>query len=185
MKSLKTLSTTLALASFAFFSLDTQAVTQTITQPADWYSSENDNLGATELASITGHSGLTLQYKAEVGGNDGGLVPDSYDTTFVETTSGKKSYLDIALVNYLGGTFITGDFILLVVKDGNKEDQALWDISDWNGTDNLRIETAWTHDISNLTIWTESGGNNVPDGGATAALLGIAMVGFAAFRRKS
>jgi VPDSG-CTERM motif len=123
----------------------------------------------------------TLAYKMNVGGPEEGPFAASYSTSFFNTPSDPAD----ATISYISGQMITAEDIYLLVKDGNQSPTGyLFDISAWNGAENLVLTGFWPAQgaISHVSIYT-NGNARVPDGGATLMLLGIGLSGLAAARR--
>ena len=123
----------------------------------------------------------TEVYKQNVGGSETGTFAGSYVTTFSDTPSDPSD----ALIDYQSGPVINGSSIFLLVKDGDQTPAwYLFNISNWNGTDDIVLENFWPNEgaISHVTIY--SGGTRVPDGGSTALLLGTGLIAMASLRRR-
>jgi hypothetical protein len=108
----------------------------------------------------------------------------SYTTTFSNDSDDPED----ALIHYDGGASIGGECIFLLVKDGNQSPAwYLFDISDWNGTDDLVLEDFWVGPgaISHVALYA-GGEVQVPDGGSTVLLLGLGLsaIAIACRRRK-
>ena len=150
-----------------------------------WIGTDNSNLNANEIEDVVGTSlNLTELYKQDVGGPESGGFASSYVTTFSNSPSDPSD----ALIDYIGGSAITGfEELYLYVKDG-EHDPAFYvfDISGWNGTDDLVLEGFWPQGgaISHVTILGGGTSTNVPDGGATMALLGLGLGAIGFVRRK-
>ncbi len=117
-----------------------------------------------ELAS------LNLLYKAEVGGGEEGPFAPSYQTTFTKSSSDPEN----AFIQYLSGPAIGCVECYLVVKGGRQLARAvLFDLSGWNGTQDLDLTKFWPQAgaISNVAIWGSP--KQVPEPG-TLLLLGSA-----------
>jgi hypothetical protein len=130
-----------------------------------------------------------LLYKSESGaasglGVDEGTFAGSYKTTFSNTATDPSD----ALIKYVSGTVITGNPIYLLVKDGDSNPGWYLYSLNWNGTEDIILDDFWVNPeqggISQISLYG-SGRTNVPDGGTTAALLGLGVIGLAAVRRKS
>ncbi len=95
---------------------------------------------------------LTLLYKAEVGGTDSGRFASAYDTVFSNTSLDPQD----ATISYLGGVYMDCSVCYLVVKDGQQTPaQYFFNISAWNGTETINLNTFWPGKgaISNVAIW--------------------------------
>jgi PEP-CTERM motif len=126
-------------------------------------------------------------YTQNVGGAETGSVAGSYTTTFSNTAGDPED----ALIEYVGGPIADADYLL--VKDGNAS-PAWWlfNISAWNGTDDLELINFWaagtpgTDDargaISHVTLY---GGTTtqVPEP-MTLSLLGVGLLAFGFTRRR-
>lgn len=148
-----------------------------------WVGDDNSNLNPAQIAAIVGEASLTLVYNAEVPKEvgdpvvEGGSFAGSYTTTFDNEPNDPSE----GLIDYIGGSSISGGSIYLYVKDGNHSPAFyIFDISGWNGTDDIVLDDFWPQSgaISHVSILTTPG-TNVPDGGATIALLGLAFCGVA------
>jgi hypothetical protein len=122
-----------------------------------------------------------LQFKQDVLGGESGSLAGSYTATFSNSPSDPAN----ALIHWDGGS-ILGDNRFLLVKDGNQDPAwYLYNLTllGWNGTDDLVLNDFWPNQgaISHVSLYGDSGAINVPDGGTTAALLGLGLlsVGFA------
>lgn len=128
-----------------------------------------------------------LAYKANAGTTlnpsviEEGPFTASYSTSFLSTPTDPSG----ATISYIDGQpQITGDEIYLLVKDGNRQPIAyLFDISTWDGEETISLSGFWPGQgaISYVAILTR-GGAQVPDGGATVMLLGLALSGLVAAR---
>jgi hypothetical protein len=141
------------------------------------------NLDAQEISAIVGTT-VSEVYKQDVGDPDSGDFADSYETTFSNEPNDPQD----ALIDYLGGASITGGSIYLYVKDGNATPAYyIFDITGWNGTDDITLTGFWPDNgaISHVTILSGAGrpDERVPDGGTTVAMLGLAFAGLGGMRR--
>jgi hypothetical protein len=160
----------------------------TPTTVPQWTGTDTANLSAAQIAALVGYVGtLSEVYVQIVGGSEGGSFAGSYTTTF-DNTSGDP--MD-ARIDYDGNPdpTITGSPIYLYVKDGNQDPAFyVFNISDWNRTDDIYIQGFWPQQgaISHVAIFTGTGTppSQVPDGGATLAFLGMALVGVESLRRR-
>jgi hypothetical protein len=125
-----------------------------------WESNSNANLDADDVEVLTGCSpGCTLTevYKQNVNdGNDSGSFASSYVTSFFNAPNDPQD----ATIDYISGLSITGNPIYLLVKDGSSTPaQYVFDITSWNGTDDLVMTGFWPNDgaISHVAIYTGTG----------------------------
>jgi hypothetical protein len=183
MKALTKLNLAVALATGMAFSAS--ALTITPATVPQFTGNDNSNLSDAQIAAIVGEASLTTVYKQDQGvvGDEGDFA-SSYETTFSNTADDPSD----ALIDYISGPSITGNpNIYLYVKDGNHTPAFyIFDITGWNGTDDLDLEGFWPEDgaISHVSILTDGDGNNVPDAGGTLALLGIGVALLGLARRK-
>lgn len=151
---------------------------------ATWQGSIPNNPNADAVETITGTSAqLTLAYKDNVGGSEEGSFSSSYQTTYFNQPLDPKD----AQITYSGGTFISGNPIYLLVKDGNQTPTwYIFNISAWNGTETIDVKDFWPGNgaISHVSIFTGEGGTRVPDAGSSLALMGLALTSLGVVRRK-
>lgn len=130
------------------------------------------------LAILLSDWGIDTEiYKDEVGGSESGTFADDYTTEYFNSTSEPSD----ALITWDGPDFITDGY--LVVKDGNHDPAwYLFDISGWDGQEDLEIRNFWTGggSISHVAIY-EGGGTEVPEP-ATMLLFGAGLAGLASSR---
>lgn len=152
----------------------------------------DNNLTGFQLSSDT------LMYKAEVPDEVGspideqGLLSDSYTTTFYNSSTDPKD----ATITYDGsGDFVDPSNAWLLVKDGFHD--PAWYLFNltalgWSaGTETLQLLNFWPGSgaISHVALYggsvqDPSGSPNVPDSGATIALMGIALAGLGFLKRR-
>jgi len=157
------------------------ALTITTLSTPQWIGGNNANLNAAQIAAIVGISTLTEVYKQDVGGADSGTFSSSYTTTFLNSSSDPED----ALIDYISGQSISGGSIFLYVKDGDQQPAFyVFDISGWNGTEDIVLDNFWPQQgaISHIAILT--GAARVPDSGTTVALLGVGLLCLNLARRK-
>ena len=183
----------LVLALFLVAGIMSSASAITITPETQYNWSGNDpvNPKAGDIPGIVGYSGtLDELYKQEVGGSEYGDFASSYETSFTNTATDPQN----ADITYVGGDYISGDPLYLLVKDGNHD--PIWYIFDlinldlngdgtyeysWNGTDLIQLRGFWPNQgaISHVSIY----GTPVPEP-ATMLLLGSGLIGLAGLGRK-
>jgi hypothetical protein len=142
---------------------------------------DNSNLSAAQISAIVGVT-VDEAYKKDVGGPDSGTFASSYNTTFSNTPSDPSD----GLIDYISGPSITGGSIFLYVKDGNSNPAYyIFNITGWNGTDDIVLTGFWPEQgaISHIAILTGDT-PTVPDAGGTLALLGLAIGSLGLIRRK-
>ena len=188
-----------ALALALVFASSAAALTITPTTPGVLVDTgeDNSNLNPTQIGTEHALGPLFLLYKAEVGGSDSGTFANSYNTTFSATPNDPSG----ATIAYVGAPapVPSANPLYLYVKDGNGDPAYyIFNISSWNGVDDLTLEGFWPQQgaISNLQILggttigeipprdTPTPGVGVPDGGNTVALLGLGLALIALVRRK-
>jgi hypothetical protein len=136
--------------------------------------------------------GITLGselYKQDQGaGSDSGILAGYYTTTFLDTPTDPSGATIAQTVAGAAAPSSVAKYLL--VKDGNQI--PAWYLFDletlgWNGTDTLSMSGFWPGNgaISHVSLYGTQPERTVPDGGATAALLGMGVLGLAAIRRKS
>ena len=193
---MKTLSKLGLTAVIAFgMAVDASALLITPTTTPQWTGTDNSNLNASQIDAIVDPLnllGLTLTelYKQDVANKgeaqpaDQGAFAGSYQTTFSPDPEDPAN----AFIDYVSGPYIANfTKLYLYVKDGNQNPAFyIFDISGWNGTDDLNVQGFWPAQgaISHVTILGGGGTTSVPDGGATIALLGLALGAVGYVRRK-
>jgi hypothetical protein len=126
-------------------------------------------------------------YKQNVGdASDSGGFAGSYTTTFSNTATDPED----ALIDYISGPSIDSDCIFLLVKDGNQTPAwYLFDISTWNGTDDIVLDGFWPQQgaISHVAIYACDGDEEIPGLPEPASLaiwgLGLGLAGVIGRRR--
>jgi hypothetical protein len=125
---------------------------------------------------------VDLLYKSDQGGSDSGPAASWYNTEYFNTPADPQE----AVITWQSGSpFIANSSpIYLLVKDGRHVPAwYLFNISGWNGTEEIRLDNFWAQSgaISNVGIY--GGATAVPDGGSMAMLLGMALLALAGSRR--
>jgi len=125
---------------------------------------------------------LTVLYKQNQSPfTEEGSFAANYSTTFNNSDLTDSD----ARISYVSGTPINSDPVYALIKDGNATPNwYLFDISGWNGTDNVDFASFFNgqKNVSHVSLYGNQVG--VPDGGTTIALLGFALVGIGALRNK-
>ena len=139
-------------------------------------------MDADQVEFIVGYNGdLTEVYKQNVRGAEERSFAGSYTTAFSVSNG-------TATITYDGAPklLITGAPIYAVAKDGqNAPFSYVWDITGWNGTEQIKMENLWPDqgEISHVSIFTGDRRVTVPDGGASVAMMGLAL-GVLSFGRR-
>jgi hypothetical protein len=142
-------------------------------------------------------SELVALYKSNQGGEDEWTFANSYTTTYQNDDLADAD----ARINWDGGaaSFIADNKVYAVAKDGNSDPNwYLFDLGTWDGKSSIEFEGFFASDqntknISHVAIYGKNvnvtgGGTttNLPDGGTTAAMLGLSLLGMGfLFRHKA
>lgn len=187
----------LCLGGALFSATGAQAVVITPGTNQQWTTNVNSNLTAAEVAAIVGYGGtLTELYKMDQGAaTDVGSFASSYSTEYFNSPTDPE---DAKITYVTGQPVIAGSPLYLLVKDGNQTPaQYIFNLNSldldnnpataaysWNGMDELYLQDFWPNQgaISHVSIYRGTG-TSVPDGGATVALMGIALGGLSLGRR--
>lgn len=159
------------------------ALTITPSTLPQWSGSSPVNPDANDISALVSYGGtLSELYKQDLDGGESGSFAVSYETAFFNTPTDP---MDATITYVSGQSFITGDPLYLLVKDGNHD--PIWyifDLSSWNGTDTLDIQGFWPNQgaISHVAIYGPNG-TSVPEP-LTLILLGFGLVGIAGIRRR-
>ncbi len=132
------------------------------------------NINPTRIATAVG-GGVTaadvgtMQYKDNRGGSEEGAAKTYYSTVF------QSAGLGATVITWGGPGFISGP-TYLVLKPGN-DDSYVWDISGWNGTEEIQIPYPWTstppHAVSHVEIYGTTTIVPEPSTYVAGALLGL------------
>lgn len=142
---------------------------------------QNGNTDANDVETLTGSLlQLTEQYKQNQGGNEEKPFAGSYSTTFPQNLKG-------ATITYDGSPdpIITGSEIWALAKGGSNHGHYLWNISGWDGMEQIVMSGLWPNQgsVSHVSIFSGGQGVRTPDGGSTVALLGLGLALLAIARR--
>ena len=187
MNLVKKIAVSLAAAALCVSSAHALSITPATTP--QWTGLVNSTSGA--LAEIAG-LGITLGtevYKQDQGAaSDSGSLANYYKTTFSDTPTDPSGATIAQTVAGAPAPSPVAKYLL--VKDGDHA--PAWYLFDlqalgWNGTETLSLSAFWPDQgaISHVSLYGSQPQRTVPDGGATAALLGLGVLGLAAIRRKS
>ena len=132
---------------------------------------------------------LILQYKSDVSGSSGvgadsGPRAADYTTTFSNSASDPQD----ALIDYIGTTAIDclTKVCILEVKDGDHTPgRYFFNITGWDGTDNIVLTSFWPGSgaISHVSIHNGGSAASVPEP-ASLFLFGAGLAGLGIWRRK-
>jgi hypothetical protein len=186
----------LALFLVAGMMSSASAITITPNTQLNWSGTFPGNPQAGDIPGIVGYTGtLDELYKQNVGGLEEGDFASSYMTVFDNTAMDPQD----ADITYVGGDYISGDPLYLLVKGGQGSNiNPYWYIFDlinldldddattyeysWNGKDSILLRDFWPDNgaISHVSIY---GGRQVPEP-ATMLLLGSGLIGLGVLGRK-
>jgi hypothetical protein len=147
---------------------------------ADFFGFNTGNVNESVVFFVTGET-VTEVYKDNVGGSEEKAFADDYTTTFSNSASDPSDFL----IEWDGPDIITGSPIYLAVKDGTPRPFYIFDITGWNGTDDIEGTGFYPTQgaISHIAIFTGEGTTTVPDGGASLMLLGAGLGALGLVRR--
>lgn len=147
---------------------------------ADWTSNQTSSCNASCVNTVTGWTGLTLQYRDSVGSAEEGLA-SSYSVSYSPSLADASGFT----LSFTGGTALTCPWCVLVVKDGNHSPaQYFFNLGEWNGTESITGSGFWPEEgrVSQITLLSRST-HSVPEP-SSMLLLGAGMVGFGLWRRR-
>jgi hypothetical protein len=133
---------------------------------------------------------LDFLYKADVGkeASPATVYSGPYAGSYLTFFSNEPLDPQDAVIDYIGGPFINSPSpfspLYLIVKDGNMEPAwYLFDIREWNGTDDLVLNGFWPEQgaISHVEIYGSSVPTPEP---ATMLLFGAGLAGLAGIARR-
>jgi len=133
---------------------------------------------------------LDILYKAVQGGSpsEEGSFMGSYSTQY-----GIPLPKASATITYDGAPdpYINTNPVYLLIKGGNVNlpllEWYLFDISGWNGMETIQLSNFYGGNqgkISHISIYGGESTTNVPDGGSTAVLLGVSLLGLSFVARR-
>ena len=149
-------------------------------------SGSNDGTSGT-VAYLQATYGVGAElYKSDQSGPTGlGVDSGSYAASYVTTFANTPDDPSDALIDYISGPAIAAGPIFLFVKDGNANPGWYLYSFNWDGKEDIILNDFWINPsrgaISHVSIFR---GTSVPDGGASAALLGLGLLALTAVRRK-
>ena len=142
-----------------------------------WLSNDNGAFDAADLLAITGLAGLDVIYKSEEPSSEVGTFKDYYSIVY---NGADPSDATISWTGSGSDPFISETPLVLDVKDGNQiPAHYLFNLSSipWDGKETIELKNFWPGKGSISHIALHAGTTTkVPDGGATALLLGIAVL---------
>jgi hypothetical protein len=154
----------------------------------------NSNLNASDVETITGEPAGSLEevYKVNTDAS-----PGINETWFTFTPVFTGTDITGGTLHWTDSLPFVGDPIYLLVKDGRQALPApnvIWDLLalGWDGSEDIvLVDPIFSNakNISHISVFTSEGGGRdtgtpTPDGGATALLLGVGLLGLAAARKK-
>jgi hypothetical protein len=186
---MRILSKVAGLVAVSILALDVAALS--ITPSSSSLLTSGNQTGVPQILAQIASEGYVLgdsNYKKDYDdGKESGDFKNYYSTTFTpDLVSGESGDASGGSIVWDGPSYISGAEYLLV-KDGNsKPAWYLFDIGGWDGKETIELSNFWPGKgaISHVAIFG-GGGTSVPDGGATAVLLGLGVLGLASLRRKS
>jgi hypothetical protein len=181
------------IAALGFASIQANAALILTPSDADYSGSEtsqndiNDAIG--DIMGFDDPNDFEL-YKQNVGENaDTGPAAPYYETTFSNSESDPSD----ALIEWVGGLLIDPNATkYLLVKDGNQDPAwYLFDISDWNGTEDIVLQGFWPDQgaISHVAIYGDNGDGpdlvaEIPEPASAVFWLTVGTAGLFATRRR-
>lgn len=152
-----------------------------------WEIASNANLNAAGVASAVGTPAVALTevYKMDVSpAAESGSFASSYTTTFSNSSNDPQ---DSNITHVANTPVLSATPLYLLIKDGNQlPGQYIFDLNAfaWNGLEEIFMDGFWPQQgaISHIAIYAGRS-TSVPDGGATVALMGLALGGLGFGRR--
>jgi hypothetical protein len=152
---------------------------------AGWQGASPSNPNADGVETITGTSAqLTQVYKYNASGSESGGFASSYQGTYTPSLLAAQD----ATISYGSGSVISGTAIYLLVKDANLSPKwYIFNISSWNGTEQIKVDGYFPQQLGILyvSIFSGQGGaTKVADAGSSLALLGLGLAALGLVQRK-
>jgi len=107
--------------------------------------------GSSSAANIAKIGDLLYKYGSD--NTEEGPLASSYSGTITSTGSGSSTIVG-ATITYNGGAYADGTYLL--VKSGNKSGSIIWDISGWDGKEQIVIGDVFDQNISHVEFFGSS-----------------------------